>query len=169
MAGGAGSSSGTGGMQAKIQAAKIAVNSGVPMLLANGRKKGVLKSIIKAESIGTLFVPNVSALALRKRWIAYTTKPKGILVVDKGAKEALCKRKKSLLASGIAEVQGHFKQGDVVVIADTKGHKFARGLVRYSAKDTNKIKGSSTSAIEALLGHKYYDEVVHRDNLVILE
>ena len=169
MAGGAGSNTGTGGMRAKIQAAKIAVNSGVPMLLANGRTPGILKSILKSEQIGTLFIPKDSALASRKRWIAYTTKPKGALVVDKGAKEALCKRKKSLLASGIAEVQGHFKQGDIVVIADTKGHKFARGLVRYSSQDTNKIKGSSTSEIEAILGHKYYDEVVHRDNLVILE
>jgi len=169
MAGGSVSGIGTGGMYAKIQTAKIAVNSGVPMLLANGRCPDVLKSIVDGRQIGTLFVPKSEKMASRKRWIAYTAKPKGVLVVDKGAQEALCKRKKSLLASGIFKVEGTFTEGDIVFISDRKGNSFARGLVSYASGDIDKIKGVSTSQIESILGYKYYDEVIHRDDLVILE
>ncbi len=157
-----------GGMKTKISTAKMVTGSGIPMVIANGRAKDVLIKIIDGEIIGTLFLPKEGKLAARKRWIAYSTMPKGKIVVDRGAKIALLKKGKSLLSSGVVGAEGRFKIGDVVGVVDEEGLEFARGLTNYSKDETSTIKGLKTHEIEAKLGYKYYDELIHRDNLVIL-
>lgn len=159
---------GMGGMITKIQAAKIATESGIACHIANGKSKNILLKITKDERIGTLFHPCKSSLGAKKRWIAFTSKKKGSLIVDNGAKEALIKKNKSLLSSGVIRLEGIFNTGDAVSICDEGGSEFARGLVNYNSKEINKIKGLKTSCIEEVLGYKYYDEVIHKDNLVIL-
>lgn len=158
----------TGGMKTKVQAAKTVTSSGIPMVIANGGVEDVLIKIIDGHMIGTLFLPKSTKLGARKRWIAYSTVPKGSITVDKGAKEALVKKGKSLLASGVTEVRGKFKIGDAVGVVDEQDREFARGLINYSKDEVVKIKGLKTHEIESKLGYKYYDELIHRDNLVIL-
>lgn len=157
-----------GGMRTKVSTAKMVTGSGIPMVIANGRTKDVLRKIIDGQVIGTLFLPKEGKLAARKRWIAYSTVPKGKIVVDRGAKEALLKKGKSLLSSGVVGAEGRFKIGDVVGVVDEEGLEFARGLTNYSKDEVAAIKGLKTHEIEAKLGYKYYDELIHRDNLVIL-
>ncbi len=157
-----------GGMFTKIQAARIATTSGIPVLIANGREKNILLKALAGEEKGTLFLPRRTKLAAKKRWIAYGARPKGTVSIDKGAKEALLKRKKSLLSRGIVKVEGKFKIGDMVTILGDDGESFACGLINYSAEELEQIKGLKSSWIEAALGHKYYDEVIHRDNMVML-
>lgn len=157
-----------GGMKAKLEACRIAMNSGVYCVVANGRKKDVLSIVLSGENIGTFFVPRKNRLQARKRWIAYNARPSGKIVVDEGAKEALLKRNKSLLACGIKSIEGKFIYGDTVVIAGVDGAEFARGLSNYSAEDIDKIKGVSTKSAERIIEKGFYQEVVHRDNLVIL-
>lgn len=157
-----------GGMRAKLEACRIAMNSGVRCVVANGRKKDVLSSILNGEQTGTFFIPRRSRLQARKRWIAYNTKPSGKIIVDNGAKEALLKKNKSLLACGVKAVEGKFIYGDTVVIAGLDGAEFARGLSNYSAEDLDKVKGMSTKTAEKVIERGFYEEVVHRDNLVIL-
>ena len=159
---------GVGGMVSKLQAAKIAASSGVHCIIANGGTKDVLTRIIEGERMGTLFLPSRNVIKAKKHWIAYTSKVQGTLKVDAGAKDALIKHHKSLLSSGITEISGKFDSGDVVSITDEKGEQFAKGLINYSSYDVKKIKGKKTSQIHEILGYKYYDEVIHRDNLVIL-
>ncbi len=162
------SRAGTGGMISKLQAAKIAVSSGMPCVIANGKKRGVLLKIASGGSAGTLFLASRDAINAKKHWIAYTSKPKGNIRVDKGARDALVNKQKSLLASGITDASGIFEAGDVVSIADTDNDEFARGQTSYSSLELKKIRGLKTSQIKDALGYKHYDEVVHRDNLVIL-
>ena len=157
-----------GGMKAKLEACKIAMSSGVYCIVANGRRKDILSKIIKGEKTGTLFVPNKDKMQSRKRWIAYNAKAHGKIVVDAGAKEALAKKNKSLLACGVKGAEGRFSYGDVVAIVDVKGVEFAKGLSNYSAEDLCKIKGMSTKESERAVKEAFYQEVVHRDNLVIL-
>lgn len=157
-----------GGMHTKLQAAKTVTSSGIPMIIANGRIENVLVKIIDGKKIGTLFLPKAAGLSARKRWIAYSTVPKGSIVVDKGAEEALVEKGKSLLASGVVGILGRFKVGDVVGVCDEEEQEFARGLANYSKDEVAKIKGLKTNEIESSLGYKYYDELIHRDNLVIL-
>lgn len=157
-----------GGMKSKLEACRIAMNSGVCCIVADGRKKNILSRILAGEDTGTFFVPRKNRLQARKRWIAYNTKPAGKIIVDDGAKEALLKKDKSLLACGIRSVEGKFEYGDTVVIAGSDGREFARGLCNYSAEDANKIKGMSTKDAEKVIEKGFYQEVVHRDNLVIL-
>lgn len=157
-----------GGMKTKLKAANTATSSGIPMVIANGRTEDVLIKIVDGQTIGTLFLPKESKLAARKRWMAYSTVPKGRIIVDSGAKEALVKKGKSLLASGVVGVEGKFKIGDVVGVIDEGGKEFARGLINYSSEEADRIKGLKTQAIASKLGYKYYDELLHRDNLVIL-
>jgi len=156
-----------GGMSSKIEAAKISTNSGIPMILGNGRIDDVLINILKKGDVGTVFLPK-ERLVSRKRWIAYSSRPSGEIMVDEGAKIALRDRKKSLLSSGILDCAGNFKIGDIVVIADTKGNEFARGLTNYSSEEIKRIKGLRSDLIKQELGYKYYDEIIHRDNLVII-
>ncbi len=159
---------GTGGMASKIRAAQRASLAGVPTIIANGTRPGILRQIFKGKEVGTLFLPQPVSLCGRKRWIAITQSPKGRLVVDEGAERALLENGKSLLPSGILEVLGRFSQGDSVVLANRSGAELAMGLVNYSSGDTRKIMGARSPAIESLLGYKHDDEVIHRDNLVLM-
>lgn len=160
---------GIGGMQTKLEAASVVTNAGEAMIIANGRADGVLRKIVKGECIGTLFLPKQEKLAIRKRWIGYTIKPKGKVSVDEGAMHALTEQGKSLLASGIVSVEGTFHKGDTVSVCGREnGVIIARGLTNYSSAEIEKIKGCSTSYIAKVLGYKLYDEVIHRDNMVIL-
>ena len=156
-----------GGMKTKLEACKIAMSSGVYCVVANGRKKDILSKIIKGERVGTLFVPNKAKMQARKRWIAYNAKAHGKIIVDAGAREVLAKKNKSLLACGVKGVEGKFSYGDVVAIVDGKGIEFAKGLSNYSAEDLVKIKGMSTKESERVVTEAFYQEVVHRDNLVV--
>jgi len=167
MASGPGTLKGTGGMVTKLRAAKIACSSGVAMVIADGRMRNVLLKVLAGERLGTLFLPK-ERLKSRKKWIAFGVILKGKIRVDRGAREAISKRGKSLLPSGIIEVKGRFSIGDGVSIADEENREFARGIVSYSSSEVDKIKGKKTSRIENILGYKDYDEVIHRDNLVIL-
>jgi glutamate 5-kinase len=158
---------GTGGMASKIKAARKVTLRGMPAIIANGRRQGVLEDIFKGEEIGTLFMPQDNALCGRKHWIAFSKAPKGRLVIDRGAAEALRRNGKSLLPSGIREVMGTFIRGDSVVILDSDRREIAVGMVSYSSDEVKKIMGLKSSEIESVLGHKDYDEVIHRDNLAI--
>lgn len=168
MAGGAGSAVGTGGMYSKILAAKKAVSYGVKVNIISGRKKGLIVSLLRGVHNGTEFKPQVKKISSRKGWIAYAIKPRGSLVIDDGAVNAILKAGKSLLPSGIAKVEGVFDTGDAVYCVDLRGNRIAKGIVNYSSQDTEKIKGKKTTEIESILGYKYSDEVVHRDNMVVL-
>jgi glutamate 5-kinase len=168
-AGGAGSAVGTGGMRSKVDAARTAALSGVPTIIANGRTRGSLTRVFAAEDVGTLFLPRPSPLPLRKHWIAYTLKPLGVLVVDAGASRALRSGGKSLLPAGIVEVQGEFDVGDPVSVVGTDGREIARGLASYGARELERIRGLASSEIERVLGYRYDDEAIHRDDLVLLD
>jgi len=157
-----------GGMISKIQAAKKASHSGIPTVIACGTRKDVLHTILKGKEVGTLILPKAEALSSRKHWIAFNLKPKGDVVVDEGAKKAIVQKGKSLLASGVVKIRGNFDRGDLVSCLGPRGREFARGLVNYSAHELEKIKGLHSQKIELTLGYKYSDEVIHRDDLVVL-
>jgi glutamate 5-kinase len=159
---------GTGGMRSKIMTARKVGALGVPLVIVNGKKNGMLLALFDGKDVGTLFLPRADKLESRKHWIAYTVKRAGRILVDDGAVDALVHKGKSLLPGGIVDVDGSFKIGDCVSCSDQSGHDFARGLVKYSSDDLLRIKGLKTSQIESVLGHKDYDEVIHRDDLVIL-
>lgn len=163
---GPGSALGTGGMVTKLEAARIAMASGCAMVVAHGAEEEVLLKILAGERVGTLFLPR-ERMTGRKRWIAFLQQPRGVLSVDEGAGRALTREGKSLLPIGIVKVEGTFKQGDLVRVLDPSGREIARGLVNYSSKEVRQIQGLKTAEIEATLGMKAYDEVIHRDNLVI--
>jgi glutamate 5-kinase len=165
-AGGAGSL-GRGGMKSKLQAARKAALAGVPTLIANGLTPGILGRIFAGEEVGTLVLPQAQKLKSRQYWLAYNVTPQGARWVDQGAWEALARHGKSLLPAGIVEVFGAFGKGAPVQLVDPDGRPFAMGLTNYSAREVNRIKGRRTQEIAQVLGHKGYDEVVHRDNLVI--
>ena len=158
---------GTGGMQTKLEAAKKAAHFGVPTIVANGRERNILKKIFSGEDIGTLFLPMEERLTSRKHWLAFSTRPAGSLILDDGAKNALLKKGKSLLSSGITGIEGDFDSGDAVSCVSPNGKEIARGIVNYSSEEIKRIKGLKTTEIEKALGYKYFDEVIHRDNLVI--
>jgi glutamate 5-kinase len=157
-----------GGMSTKLQAAQKAGASGIPMVIASGREAGTLPRLLKGEPLGTYFQPRDDRLAARKRWIAFAVPPQGRLTVDAGAKKALTERGKSLLPSGLVAVDGQFDAGDVVALTQVDGVEFARGLVNYDADELRRIRGAKTADIERTLGYRGVDEVVHRDNMVIL-
>ncbi len=158
-----------GGMATKLQAARKAAAAGVPMIIASGRDGGVLRRVLAGEPVGTYFAPKADRLGARKRWIAFAVTPQGRLTVDAGALAALTQRGKSLLPSGIVDVEGTFSSGEVVaVLGGANGREFARGVVNFDADEVRKIRGAKTKDIEARLGYKSFDEVIHRDNLVIL-
>ncbi|HWP57594.1 MAG TPA: glutamate 5-kinase [Candidatus Acidoferrales bacterium] len=160
---------GTGGIASKIDAAEKAGAAGIPTLIANGHEAGILPRLFDPnDEVGTLILPNGNRLTNRKHWIAYNLKPAGAIVVDEGAYDALVKKGKSLLPSGLKEVRGSFGAGDCVSCLDSRGREFARGLVNYGAQELHQIKGLHTSGIEKVLGYKIYDEIIHRDDLVLL-
>jgi glutamate 5-kinase len=168
VSGKAGTLRGTGGMWTKIQAAKVATGSGVTMIVANGNRDRVITSLMEGEDVGTKFLPRKTKLSSRKRWIAFNLPLLGKIFVDEGAKRALVEKGKSLLPSGIVKVEGEFEIGDGVKILDSQEKEFGRGLVYYSSSEIERIAGKNTRDIEGILGHKDYDEVIHRDNLVVL-
>ena len=155
-----------GGMQTKIEAAKIATRSGIPVIVGGGTN--FLKAIGSGQQVGTLFLPTQNRLQARKKWIAYGARAKGSIAVDEGAQRALIDQGRSLLPVGIKKVIGEFQSGDSVSLLGPKGKEFARGIVYYSSAELEKVKGLRTSDIEGKLGYRYYDEAIHRDNLVIL-
>jgi len=157
-----------GGMISKIQAARKASRFGIPTVVARGTKEGVLHQILKGKEIGTLILSKGEALSSRKHWIAFNPKPKGDVTVDDGAKKAIVHKGKSLLSSGVVKIKGSFDRGDLVTCLGPRGKEFARGLVNYSATELEKIKGLRSDQIESILGYKYSDEVIHRDDLVVL-
>ena len=159
---------GTGGMTTKIQAAKLATASGTAVVIANGSERDLLLRLVNGESIGTMFLPATDKIESRKRWILSGLATRGKLVVDGGAAAALSRGNKSLLPAGIRGVDGSFKRGDAVDITTESGERIACGISNYSAADIEKIKGARSDKIEGLLGHGYGDEVVHRDNIVVL-
>jgi glutamate 5-kinase len=162
-----GTAAGTGGMKSKVLAAKKVTAYGIPYIIAQGKKKGVLEDIFAGKDVGTLFFPARHHLNSRKYWIAYTLRPHGKLVVDDGAMNAIIDSGKSLLPSGIVNVEGNFAIGDSVNCASLRGEIFAKGLVNYSAEEIQKIMGLKSAKIQQVLGHKDYDEVIHRDNMAV--
>jgi glutamate 5-kinase len=158
---------GTGGMISKINAARKVNSAGVPMVVAKGDTPDILVRLFGGEAHGTYFVPRRQKLTRRKCWIAFSLKPKGILTIDAGARTAVTRRGKSLLASGIVGVQGEFSVGAPVEFQAPGGETVGVGLVNYGAADIRRIMGLRSQHISQVLGHKPYDEVIHRDNLVI--
>jgi len=167
LAGGAGGR-GHGGMSTKIQAARLATASGASVIIADGRERDILLRLVAGEAVGTLFPPTSSKMESRKRFLLTGLAARGRLVVDEGAVVALVEQNKSLLPAGIREVEGDFERGDAVNIVDPAGQKIACGISNYSAKEVATIKGARSDRIESLLGYGYGDEVVHRNNLVVL-
>ncbi len=159
---------GTGGMRSKIMTARKVGAYGTPMVIINGEKPGLLKVLFDGGEVGTLFLPRPDKQDSRKHWIAYTVTATGRVTVDDGGREALVNKGKSLLPGGVVKVEGSFKVGECVTCVDRTGQAFARGLVKYSSTDLDRIKGLKTSQIASVLGRKDYDEVIHRDDLVIL-
>jgi len=159
---------GVGGMESKLEAANIATGSGEAVIIANGMQSDVLSKIMNYDNVGTLFVPYNKKITSRKRWIGFTVKPKGRIYIDEGALSALQKKGKSLLPSGVVKIDGKFIKGDVVSIVDmSEKREVARGLMNYSDEEVRKVKGLRTSSIKKTLGYKPYDEIIHRDNIVL--
>jgi glutamate 5-kinase len=156
-----------GGMASKLAAARMATVSGENVIIASGRQPGILARILSGEQVGTLVVAQGQTIASRKRWIGFTAQPRGHLVLDDGARRAVEKQGRSLLAIGIVEAVGNFKKGDVVSLRDASGTEFARGLINYPADEVLRIKGLKTDAIATALGHCPYQEVIHRDNMAV--
>lgn len=169
IAGGAGSSIGTGGMYTKIQAASIATSSGVDMVIASGGEDGVLRRICQGEDVGTWFTAKDSNLHTKKRWLLSGGKVQGSLIVDGGCRNALVEHGSSLLPVGIAAVEGEFHEGDIVNVM-YEGLVIAKGIVNYNSESVEAIKRHKTDDITKILGHEgVYEEVIHRDNLVVMQ
>ena len=167
MAGASRSTLGTGGMRSKLRAARLATAAGESVIIANGADPATLDAIFACQPVGTLFLPHGSSLPAWKRWLGFTARPKGKFLVNDGAKAAVCAQGKSLLPVGVVEVQGTFNKGDVLSLCDMAGVEFARGLSNYSSEDACQIMGLRTDKIGAILGAIPYEEIVHRDNLVV--
>ena len=157
-----------GGMATKLEAAQKAAASGIPMVIASGREEGMLGRVLAGEAVGTYFAPRADRLAARKRWIAFAVPPQGRLTIDAGALRALRDEGRSLLPSGVVEVDGDFTAGEVVaVVGHADGRELGRGLVNFDAGELRKIRGAQTRQIEERLGYRSVDEVIHRDNWVM--
>jgi glutamate 5-kinase len=157
-----------GGMASKLRAARIAAAAGENVVIAAGRRPGVLVDILAGAEVGTLIIAEGRTVASRKRWIGWSAPPRGRLMLDAGAAAAVKSQGRSLLAVGVRGVEGTFAKGDVVSLCDPVGQEFARGLSNYSSTQMATIAGQATDRIAELLGHCPYEEVVHRDNLVVL-
>ena len=168
LAGATKSQLGTGGMRSKLKAARLATSAGGAVIMANGSRDGILAAVFGGETVGTLFLPQSDGVPAWKRWIGLTARPKGILLIDAGAQNAVVRLGKSLLPVGVREVAGEFGKGDLVSICDESGIEFARGLCNYSADDAARLAGLNTQQIVELLGKVAYPELVHRDNLAVM-
>jgi len=160
---------GTGGMVTKIEAAKVATASGVRVVIANGREKDIITRLVAGEAVGTHFLPTTDHRESRQRWMVSGLCTRGRLIIDGGAAIALKKQNRSLLAAGIKEVEGKFGRGDIVAIDDTEGNQIGCGITNYSASDIGTIKGAQSDKIASLLSFDYGPEVVHRNNLALME
>jgi glutamate 5-kinase len=169
MAGSSRSSLGTGGMRSKLRAARLATAAGESVIIANGSRSGVLDAVFAGDTVGTLFLPHGTTLPAWKRWLGFTARPKGKLVLDAGARRAVVEKGRSLLPIGVVQTAGTFAKGDVVALCDLEGSEFARGLTNYAADDANRILGLRSEQIAQVLGGVPYEELVHRDNLVVIE
>jgi glutamate 5-kinase len=159
---------GTGGMGSKIKAAQMVAAGGACSFIGPGKRKNILKHLFSGEMIGTFFLPQKEKMQSRKRWIAYVLKPQGKIILDKGACSAISKNGRSLLPSGVVGVEGDFKKGDSVRCVDLNGEPIAVGLSNFNHETISKIKGMRTEEIRKLLGYRESEEVMHRDNMVIL-
>ena len=158
---------GMGGMKSKVIAARKVTAFGIPYIIAPGKEKGILQAVIAGKDKGTLFLPMSDHLTSRKCWIAFTLRSRGKLIIDDGARVAIVEQGKSLLPSGIIGLEGTFDVGDPVTCVDQNGVALAKGLVNYGSQEIQKIMGLKSSKIEQVLGHKDYDEVIHRDNMAV--
>ncbi len=157
---------GTGGMESKLRAARLVTVSGEAVIMANGSLDGILDRVFAAEPVGTLFLPHGVDVPSRKRWFGFTARPKGILRLDAGARQAIHDGK-SLLPIGVTAIEGEFGKGEVVRILDPDGGEVARGLSNYASTTALRIRGLNSERIAALLGSVPYPELVHRDNMII--
>ncbi len=169
LAGKSGSSVTVGGMVTKVMAAKKTMHFGIPTLLANGLDSKVMDRVFAGEAVGTLFWSGKEKIRNRKHWIAHTLKPSGVLTVDAGARKALLEGRKSLLPAGVVGVKGAFEFGNAVSIQDEAGAEIGRGLVNYNTADLEQIRGLKTTEVRKLFPRNFYEEVIHRDDLVILD
>ncbi|HWG46681.1 MAG TPA: glutamate 5-kinase [Gemmataceae bacterium] len=167
-AGSSRSTLGSGGMRSKLRAARLATLAGESVIMANGSVPGILDAIFRAEQVGTLFLPHDRTMPAWKRWLGYTARPRGRVVVDAGARQAVQHQGRSLLPIGIIQIAGGFGKGDVVTLCDADGVEFARGLSNYSSTDAERIRGLRSEQVREVIGASAYDEVVHRDNLVVI-
>ncbi len=160
---------GTGGMYTKVRAAKRATMNGCGAAIINGLEPGNLARFFDGEDIGTYFIPNTHPMAAKKHWIAFTKKPRGKLFIDQGGFNAIVSDGRSLLPAGVKGVEGGFDRGDAVRLCDRDGNEFAKGVINYTLAELLQIMGKNTSEIETVLGYKYGDEIIHRDNLVLTQ
>ncbi len=160
---------GTGGMATKVSAARIATQAGIRTVIARGRRPSVVSDVVEGKEVGTNFLPRPFAdrISARKRWIAHSARPRGFVTVNLRAKERLVGSGVSLLAAGVTEVGGGFTAGDLVEVRDCEGVAFARGLTNYAAVELRRVKGLRSEQFEEILGYRGFDEIIHRDNLVI--
>lgn len=161
------SKGGRGGMKTKLEAAKVVTRSGGHVVIANGKKAGIIKKIFSEEHTGTIFLPS-EQLSGKKRWIGYATNITGKIYINAGAKKAVSEKEASLLPIGVTKVEGEFKKGEVVTIIDDKGTEFAKGMVNYNSDDCKKLIGEHSENILKILGYKNYDAIITRDNIVFL-
>jgi len=157
-----------GGMSSKLNAARIATTAGENVIIASGRRPGVLGQIMRGEEVGTLVLAQGKSISPRKRWIGFSAQSCGRIVVDAGARTAILAQGCSLLAAGIVEVEGTFRKGDLVTITDPEGHVIARGLTNYHAEEVRRIQGLRSARIAQVLGQRPYEEVIHRDNMTVV-
>ncbi len=167
LAGGTGSKMGTGGMATKLQAARIAMHSGVVTVIACAGEKNIVRRVIDREQVGTVFWPLANKLEHKKQWIAYSSHVCGKIFIDEGAARVLAGQGKSLLPSGVTGVEGLFEMGNTVSIVGPDDREIGRGITSYSSAEIDRIKGAQTREIARILGYKDYDEVVHRNNFVL--
>jgi glutamate 5-kinase len=158
-----------GGMSSKLNAARIATMAGENVIIASGRRDGVLGQIIRGEEVGTLVLAQGKSISPRKRWIGFSAQSCGAIVVDAGARTAIVQQGRSLLAAGITDVEGAFHKGDLVTLRDQQGREIARGLSNYDAEDVRRIQGLRSDRIAQVLGQRPYEEVIHRDNMTVIE
>ena len=156
-----------GGMVTNVLAAKKTMSFGIPALVVNGLDEKVIESIFSGKEVGTLFWSGKGKIRDRKHWIAHTLKPSGTLTIDEGARKALVERGKSLLPAGLITVKGHFEFGNALTLLDESGKEIGRGLVNYNSRDLERIKGMKTSAVRSMMEESFYEEVIHRDDMVV--
>ncbi|MGD0959715.1 MAG: glutamate 5-kinase, partial [Methylomonas sp.] len=168
VAGGSISGLGRGGMFTKVRAARLAARSGAPTVIASGKVDNAIISVFNGEELGTYLIPNIEPFAARKQWLAGQLQIRGSVTLDAGAVKNLLAAGKSLLAVGVKSVQGNFQRGDLVSCQDMQGAEIARGLINYGAEDAAIIAGKPSNEFEALLGYADEDELIHRDNMVLV-